>query len=96
MKNIDKFLDWFYYWEKPLRNKVNISFSIPNPLLPFRENDVLIINSFEVIDEYKEKEYIDIIFKQAKRFHLTLYAYISVGNLKNYMALTKHKDIIKK
>ena len=96
MRKIDQYLEWFFEWQQPLRNKVNIVFTINNPLQPFKEDDVLIIERFDVIDTDKEKEYVDVIFNKAKELNITMYSYSWVGNLKNYMEPTKQNSIIKK
>jgi hypothetical protein len=96
MKKIDDYLEWFFEWQEPLKDRLNVVFIKPNPLLPFKEKNVLIIERFDIIDTNKEKEYLDVIFDKAKELNITIYSNSWVGNLKDYMEPTKDNSIIKK
>jgi predicted ABC-type ATPase len=92
--NVDsniKFMKWFTTWYKTINKDINISFSLPNNLLPFKEENVIILELFEKINQKIDaKIYLKEIVKKADEYHVTIYLepkprykYISNINKKN-------------
>lgn len=69
-----KFIKWYINWFKGISNKMNIYFSLPNPITPFKEKNVVIMDLFEKIDqEIDSKQYLKEVINKADEYGVTIY-----------------------
>ena len=69
-----KFMQWYVGWYKKISDKINITFSLPNILLPFKEKNVIILDLFEKIEQdIDAKPYLKEIVKKADEHGVTIY-----------------------
>lgn len=72
--NSNKFMMWFIEWYKPISDKMNITFSLPNIIAPFKEENVIIMDLFEKIDQNIDaKEYLKDITNKADEYDVIIY-----------------------
>jgi hypothetical protein len=72
--NSNSFMKWFVQWYKPISNKVNIAFSFSNHLQPFKEKNVVILDTFEKIDQSVDaKPYLQEIISKADEYGVVIY-----------------------
>ena len=70
----NKFMMWLIEWYKPISDKINITFSLPNILTPFNEENVVIMDLFEKIDQNIDaKEYLKTITNKADEYGVIIY-----------------------
>jgi len=69
-----KFMQWYIDWYKGISNLMNITFSLPNQLLPFKENNVVILDLFEKKkQDIDAKKYLYEIVKKANELGVVIY-----------------------
>jgi hypothetical protein len=69
-----KFMKWFVVWYKQISDTINISFSLPNALQPFKEDNVVILDLFEKIDQNIDaKKYLQQIVNKADEYDVIIY-----------------------
>jgi hypothetical protein len=72
--NSNKFMMWFIEWYKPISDKMNITFSLPNIIAPFKEENVIMMDLFEKIDQNIDaKEYLKDITNKADEYDVIIY-----------------------
>ena len=72
--NAEKFMQWFIEWYKPISDAINITFSLPNELLPFKEKNVVILDLFEKKNQNIDaKKYLHEIVKKADELGVIIY-----------------------
>lgn len=72
-KNIE-FMKWFVDWYKTINKQININFSVPNILSPFKEDNVIILDLFEKINQdIDAKPYLNKIIEKADDFGVVIY-----------------------
>jgi hypothetical protein len=72
--NSNSFMKWFVQWYKAISNKVNISFSLSNHLQPFKEKNVVILDTFEKIDQSIDaRPYLQEIVQKADEYGVVIY-----------------------
>lgn len=72
--NSNKFMIWFIEWYKPISDKMNITFSLPNIITPFKEENVIIMDLFEKIDQNIDaKKYLKDITNKADEYDVIIY-----------------------
>jgi predicted SprT family Zn-dependent metalloprotease len=72
--NSNSFMKWFVQWYKPISNKVNIAFSFPNHLQPFKEKNIAILDVFEKTDQKIDaKPYLQEIVQKADEYGVVIY-----------------------
>jgi len=70
----DKFMQWYLNWYKGVSDLMNITFSLPNQLQPFKENNVVILDLFEKKNQSIDaKKYLDEIVKKADELGVVIY-----------------------
>lgn len=69
-----KFMKWYIDWYKTINQKMNITFSLPNQLAPFKEENVVILDLFEKIEQSIDaKPYLNKIIDKADELGVTIY-----------------------
>jgi len=72
--NSSPFMEWYSQWYKGISDKMNILFSFPNEIVPFKEKNVVILDVFEKIDQnINAKPYLNEITKKADEYGVTIY-----------------------
>lgn len=72
--NAEKFMQWYIEWYKPISDSINITFSLPNELLPFKEKNVVILDLFEKKNQNIDaNKYLHEIVKKADELGVTIY-----------------------
>lgn len=70
----EKFIKWYISWFKDISDKMNIYFSLTNPITPFKEKNVVIMDLFEKIDqEIDAKQYLKEVINKADEYGVTIY-----------------------
>ena len=73
-ENIKLFNKWFINWYKSISKDMNISFSIPNELQPYKDKNTLILDAFEKKNQSIDaKKYFQEIIDKADEFDITIY-----------------------
>jgi hypothetical protein len=68
------FYKWFANWYESKSDILNIGFSLPNKLAPFKEDNVIILDLFEKIDQdIDAKLYLEEIVLKADEYGVTIY-----------------------
>ena len=71
MENAEDFMRWYIDWNKTINKKINISFSLPNIIQPFKESNVVILDLFEKIDQKIDaKQYLNKIIENADKYRV--------------------------
>ena len=74
MENAEDFMRWYIDWNKTINKKINISFSLPNIIQPFKESNVVILDLFEKIDQKIDaKQYLNKIIENADKYGVVIY-----------------------
>ena len=74
MENAEEFMRWYIDWNKTINKKINISFSLPNIIQPFKESNVVILDLFEKIDQKIDaKQYLNKIIENADKYRVVIY-----------------------
>lgn len=74
MENAKDFMRWYIDWNKTINKKINISFSLPNIIQPFKESNVVILDLFEKIDQKIDaKQYLNKIIENADKYGVVIY-----------------------
>ena len=69
-----KFMEWYVVWYKKISDKINITFSLPHKLSPFKEKNVVILDLFETTDQNIDaKPYLEKIVNKADEYGVTIY-----------------------
>jgi len=69
-----KFMQWYIDWYKGISDLINITFSLPNQLLPFKENNVVIFDLFEKKNQKIDaKKYLQEIVNKADELGVVIY-----------------------
>jgi hypothetical protein len=72
--NSSPFMEWFSQWYEGISDKMNILFSLPSEIVPFKEKNVVILDVFEKIDQnINAKPYLNEITKKADEYGVTIY-----------------------
>jgi hypothetical protein len=73
-KGNTKFMQWYFDWYIKISDKINITFSLPNALQPFKEENVVVLDLFEKIDQNIDaKPYFKEIVQKADDYGVTIY-----------------------
>jgi hypothetical protein len=73
-KGNTKFMQWYFDWYSKISDKINITFSLPNALQPFKEENVVVLDLFEKIDQNIDaKPYFKEIVQKADDYGVTIY-----------------------
>lgn len=73
IKNME-FMKWFVDWYRTINKQMNINFSVPNILSPFKEDNVIILDLFEKINQdIDAKPYLNKIIEKADEFGVVIY-----------------------
>jgi predicted GNAT family N-acyltransferase len=74
IQGVQSFSKWFIDWYKPISDEMNISFSLPNEIQPYKEKNVVILDVFEKKDQSIDaKKYLQKIVDKADEFKVTIY-----------------------
>jgi hypothetical protein len=74
IQGVQSFSKWFIDWYKPISDEMNISFSLPNEIQPYKENNVVILDVFEKKNQSIDaKKYLQKIVDKADEFKVTIY-----------------------
>ena len=74
IENPKDFMQWYIDWNKTINKKINISFSLPNIIQPFKESNVVILDLFEKIDQKIDaKQYLNKIIENADKYGVVIY-----------------------
>jgi len=72
--NSNSFMKWYIDWYKGVSNKMNIVFSLPNAIQPFKEKNAVILDLFEKKDQSIDaKSYLNEIIEKADKYEVTIY-----------------------
>ena len=72
--NVESFYKWYIDWYKTILNEMSIIISLPNELLPFKENNVVIIELFKPTNDFVLTEpHLVAILEKADEFDITIY-----------------------
>jgi hypothetical protein len=68
------FYNWYIDWYKTILNEMTIIISLPNELLPFKENNVVIIELFKPTSDFVLTEpHLKTILEKADEFGIIIY-----------------------
>lgn len=74
IENTNLFMKWFVNWYKGIYDKMNIAFSLPSIIAPFKEDNVVILDVFEKIDQSIDaKPYLEKITEKADEYNIFIY-----------------------
>jgi len=69
-----EFMKWYVDWYKNVNKEMNITFSFPNKLQPFKEKNAIILDLFEKIkQDVDAKQYLNKIIEKADVYGVTIY-----------------------
>ena len=72
--NSSPFMEWYSQWYEGISDKMNILFSFPSEIVPFKEKNVVILDVFEKIDQnINAKPYLNEITTKADEYGVTIY-----------------------
>lgn len=72
--NVRSFYKWYIDWYKNILNAMRIIISLPNELLPFKEDNVVIIELFKPTNDFVLTEpHLKAILEKADEFGITIY-----------------------
>ena len=70
----NSFMKWYIDWYKGVSNKMNIVFSLPNAIQPFKEKNAVILDLFEKKDQtINAKPYLKKIVEKANEYDVVIY-----------------------
>jgi signal recognition particle subunit SEC65 len=71
---VKSFYKWYIDWYKTILNEMTIIISLPNELLPFKEDKVVVIELFKPTSDFVVTEpYLKAILEKADEFGITIY-----------------------
>jgi len=71
---VKSFYKWYIDWYKTILNDMTIIISLPNELLPFKEDNVIIIELFKPTSDFVVTEpYLKEILEKADELGITIY-----------------------
>jgi hypothetical protein len=71
---VKSFYKWYIDWYKTILNDMTIIISLPNELLPFKEDKVVVIELFKPTSDFVVTEpYLKAILEKADEFGITIY-----------------------
>jgi len=72
--NVKSFYEWYINWYKNILNAMSIIISLPNELLPFKEDNVVIIELFKPTNDFVLTDlHLEYILEKADEFGITIY-----------------------
>ena len=72
--NSNSFMKWYIDWYKGISDKMNIVFSLPNAIQPFKEKNAVILDLFEKKDQtINAKPYLKKIVEKANEYDVVIY-----------------------
>lgn len=72
--NSNSFMKWYVQWYKGILDKMNIVFSLPSVIAPYKEENVVVLDVFEKINQNIDaKPYLKEIVEKANEYGVVIY-----------------------